>query len=141
MIIGEQTAEQIKLTIGAALVNTSGQALTMRVKGRDNVQGLPKVVEITAAEVEQSMKPKLMQIVGIVKSVLEEVPPELASDIIDKGIVMSGGTSLLKNLDKLLTQETGVACHVAEEPLLCVAKGTGIALDNLELYKRAISKR
>lgn len=139
LIIGEQTAEQIKLTIGQAL---GGEAVkTMRVKGRDNIQGLPKVVEVSSQEMEQAMKPKLMQIVGIVKSVLEEIPPELASDIIDKGIVMSGGTALLKNLDKLLTQETGVACHVAEEPLLCVAKGTGIALDNLDLYKRAISKR
>jgi len=83
----------------------------------------------------------LLQIIGMVKSVLEEIPPELASDIIDKGIVMSGGTALLKNFDKLLTKETGVPCHVAEDALLCVAKGTGIALDNLELYKRAISKR
>lgn len=140
LVVGEQTAEQIKLTIGRAIIG-SEEGLIMRVKGRDSVQGLPKTVEITAEEVNQAMKPKLMQIVGMVKAVLEEIPPELASDIIDKGIVMSGGTSLLKNFDKLLTQETGVACYVAEEPLLCVAKGTGIALDNLDLYKRAISRR
>ncbi|HBU22344.1 TPA: rod shape-determining protein, partial [Candidatus Beckwithbacteria bacterium] len=113
----------------------------MRVKGRDSIQGLPKSVEVTAEEIEEAIKPKLSQIVGMVKSVLEEIPPELSSDIIDKGIVMSGGTSLLTNLDKLLTAETGVPCHIAEEPMLCVARGTGIALDNLELYKRAISKR
>ncbi len=139
LIIGEQTAEQIKLSIGQALEGESGK--TMRGKGGDNVEGLRKGVAVNGQEMEQAMKPKLMQIVNIVKSVLEEIPPELASDIIDKGIVMSGGTALLKNLDKLLTAETGVACHVAEEPLLCVAKGTGIALDNLELYKRAISRR
>lgn len=147
LIVGEQTAEEIKISIGQAMADppspeaTARQGKPMQVKGRDSIQGLPKTVEVSAEEIEEAMRPKLMQIVNMVKSVLEEVPPELASDIIDKGIVMSGGTSLLKNLDKLLTKETGVPCHVAEEPLLCVAKGTGIALDNLDLYKRAISKR
>lgn len=159
LVIGEQTAEEIKISIGRAMEDEAvervqkGSGLeakasrtdpapkTLAVKGRDSIQGLPKTVEVSAEEIEEAMRPKLMQIVNMVKSVLEEVPPELASDIIDKGIVMSGGTALLKNLDKLLTKETGVPCHVAEEPLLCVAKGTGIALDNLDLYKRAISKR
>lgn len=141
LVVGEQTAEEIKLTIGRALASETDNLKPMLVKGRDSIQGLPKTVEVSAEEIEEAMRPKLMQIVSMVKSVLEEVPPELASDIIDKGIVMSGGTSLLKNLDKLLTRETGVPCHVAEEPMLCVAKGTGIALDNLDLYKRAISKR
>ena len=146
IIIGEQTAEEIKLTIGRALQDTSGQASSdvlkpMQVKGRDSIQGLPKTVEVTPEEIEEAIKPKINQIVGMIKTVLEEIPPELASDIIDKGVVMVGGTSLLRNFDKLLTQETGVPCHVAEEPLLCVAKGTGIALENLELYKRAVSKR
>ena len=170
LIIGDQTAEYVKLKIGRAMASADKKSVdrvqegsgfkakalktdpmikTLRkklakplsVKGRDSIQGLPKTIKITAEEVEEAIKPKLMKIVGMVKSVLEEVPPELASDIIDKGIVMSGGTSLLRNFDKLLTKETGVPCHVAEEPLLCVAKGTGIALDNLDLYKRAISKR
>ncbi len=141
LIVGEQTAEEIKISIGRAMASETDNLKPMQVKGRDSIQGLPKTVEVSAEEIEEAMRPKLMQIVNMVKSVLEEVPPELASDIIDKGIVMSGGTSLLKNLDKLLTKETGVPCHVAEEPLLCVAKGTGIALDNLDLYKRAISKR
>ena len=142
LIIGEQTAEEVKLTIGRAIAvnEEKPQPKTMRVKGRDSIQGLPKTVEVTVEEVEAALQPKLMQIVGTVKAVLEEIPPELSSDIIDKGIVMSGGTSLLRNLDKLLTEETGVPCHVAEEPMLCVAKGTGIALDNLQLYKRAVSK-
>ncbi len=141
LIVGEQTAEEIKILIGRALASETDNLKPMQVKGRDSIQGLPKTVEVSAEEIEEAMRPKIMQMVNMVKSVLEEVPPELASDIIDKGIVMSGGTSLLKNLDKLLTKETGVPCHVAEEPMLCVAKGTGIALDNLDLYKRAISKR
>jgi len=146
LIIGERTAEEIKLSLGRAMVDQEKAKLTegkqvMRVKGRDSIQGLPRVVEIGVEEVEEALRPRLMQIVAMVKSVLEEVPPELSSDIIDKGIVMSGGSSLLKNFDKLLTKETGVPCHVAEEAMLCVAKGTGIALDNLDLYKRAISRR
>ena len=163
LVIGDQTAETIKIKVGRAMPDVRGEGSelpvkvpnqktkgselrrssepTIEVKGRDSVQGLPKTVKVTATEVEEALKPKLMQIVSMVKSVLEEIPPELASDIIDKGIVMSGGTSMLKNFDKFLTKETGVPCHVADEALLCVAKGTGIALDNLDLYKRAISKR
>ena len=148
LVVGERMAEEIKINLGRAsseVETTNHEPRTtnqkMRVKGRDSIQGLPKSVEVTAEEIEEAIKPKLSQIVGMVKSVLEEIPPELSSDIIDKGIVMSGGTSLLTNLDKLLTAETGVPCHIAEEPMLCVARGTGIALDNLELYKRAISKR
>jgi len=141
LIIGEQTAEEIKLTIGRATEGEKDNLKPMQVKGRDSIQGLPKTVEVTPEEIEMAIKPKLNQIIGMVKGVLEEIPPELASDIIDKGIVMAGGTALLRNLDKLMTQETGVPCHVVEEPLLAVAKGTGVALENLDLYKRAISKR
>lgn len=131
LIIGEQTAEQLKVNFGRAIIGSdSDQEKFVAVKGRDNIQGLPKSVEIKVGEIEEAMRPKLNQIVNMVKSVLEEVPPELSSDIIDKGVVLTGGTALLKNFDLLLTQETGVPCHVAEEPLLCVAKGTGIALEN-----------
>ncbi|MCX6817082.1 MAG: rod shape-determining protein [Candidatus Beckwithbacteria bacterium] len=141
IIIGEQTAEEIKLNIGRALMSETDNLKPMLVKGRDSIQGLPKTVEVGPEEIEEAMRPKINQIVGMIKTVLEEIPPELASDIIDKGIVMVGGTSLLKNFDKLLTKETGVPCHVAEEPLLAVVKGTGIALENLDLYKRAVSRR
>lgn len=144
LIVGEQTAEHLKIDYGRAMAvdfgKTSEEKKTITVKGRDNIQGLPKIVQIEAGEIEAALKPKLSQIVAMVKSVLEEVPPELVSDIIDKGIVLSGGTALLKNLDRLLTQETGVPCHIAEEPMLCVAKGTGIALENLEFYRRALAK-
>lgn len=130
LIIGEQTAEQLKINSGRALPPQGEENKPLAVKGRDSIQGLPKSVEIRAAEIEEAMRPKLNQIIGMVKNVLEEVPPELSSDIIDKGIVLTGGTALLKDFDRLLTQATGVPCHVAEEPLLCVAKGTGIALEN-----------
>jgi rod shape-determining protein MreB len=141
--VGDQTAESIKINLGRAMPDEKNgdNVKPIIVKGRDTIQGLPKRITVTALEIEEALKPKLMQIVSMVKSVLEEIPPELASDVIDKGIVLSGGTAMLKNFDKLLTAETGVPCHVAEEALLCVAKGTGIALDNLDLYKRAITRR
>ncbi|MDP3888682.1 MAG: rod shape-determining protein [Candidatus Curtissbacteria bacterium] len=139
LIIGEQTAEEIKIRIGSALPLSKEE--TMEVKGRDSILGLPKMVLLTSNEVTEALKPVLSQIIGAVKGVLEDTPPELASDIIDKGIIMSGGTSLLRNFDRLMTQETGVPCHVAEEPLLCVVKGTGIALENIDLYKRSISQK
>lgn len=113
----------------------------MEVRGRDAVTGLPHMIELTSLEVTEAILPVLYQIIGAVKSVLEETPPELAADIIDKGIVMAGGTSTLRNLDKLMTKTTGVVCHVAEDALLCVVRGTGVALENIELYKRSISKR
>ncbi len=114
---------------------------TMEVRGRDTVTGLPRMVELTSAEIAESMTPILHLIVVTVKGVLEETPPELAADIIDKGIVMAGGTSLLRNFDKLMTSMTGVVCHVAEDPLLCVVRGTGVALENIELYKRSIGRK
>lgn len=147
LLIGERTAEEIKIQIGNAMVDSaSGEVLgekmrTMEVRGRDSIHGLPRTVEITDKEVSEAIRLTLGQIIQAVKGVLEQTPPELASDIIDKGIVLSGGTSLLRNLDKLMTAVTGVPCHVAENPLFCVAKGTGVALENIELYKRSISKR
>ncbi len=113
----------------------------MEVRGRDAITGLPRMLELTSSEVTEAMTPVLNQIVAAVKSALEETPPELAADIIDKGIVMAGGTSTLHNFDKLMTQMTGVVCHVAEDALLCVVRGTGVAIENIELYKRSISKR
>jgi len=139
MVIGEQTAEEVKIKIGSAL--PLGKEEVREVKGRDWVTGLPKMVTVSSTEITEAIRPVLSQIIGTVKGVLEETPPELASDIIDRGIVMSGGTALLRNLDKLMTSETNVPCHVAEEPMLCVVRGTGIALENIDLYKRAITRR
>lgn len=139
LIIGEQTAEEIKIKIGSATPLT--QEETLEVKGRDSILGLPKMVPINSSEVTTAIRSVLSQIIGVVKGVLEETPPELASDIIDKGIMMSGGTSLLRNFDKLMTQETGVPCHVAEDPLFCVVRGVGIALENIDLYKRSLGQK
>jgi rod shape-determining protein MreB len=147
LLIGETTAETIKIDIGNAVVReaTKDTAETkvksMEVRGRDNITGLPRTVVFDELQVNEAIKPVLMEIVKGVKEVLEQCPPELASDIIDKGIVMSGGTSLLTNFDKLMTDQTGVPCHVAEDSLLCVARGTGVAMENIELYKRSINKR
>ncbi|MDP1743523.1 MAG: rod shape-determining protein [Candidatus Amesbacteria bacterium] len=139
LLIGDTSAEGVKLTIGSATILPKEEF--MEVKGRDNVTGLPRAITISSTEVTEAIRPVLMQIVGAAKGVLEETPPELSSDIIDKGIVMSGGTSTLRNFDKLMTDLTGVPCHVAEEPLLCVARGTGVALENLDLYKKSITKK
>ena len=143
LIIGERTSEIIKLTIADAMPVEANKAkpITMEVRGRDAVNGLPRMIEITGPEITIAIGPALSQIVSAVKAVLEETPPDLAADIIDKGIVMAGGTSTLRNLDKLMTRETGVPCHVAEDALLCVVRGTGIAVENIELYKRSINRR
>lgn len=139
LLIGETTAEDVKLKLGSAMVLPKEE--TMEVKGRDYVTGLPKAIIISSTEVTEAIRPVLMLIVGAAKGVLEETPPELAADIIDKGIVMSGGTSALRNFDKLMTELTGVPCHVAEDPLLCVVRGTGIAIENLDLYKKSVTRR
>lgn len=139
LIIGERMSEEVKIQIGSAL--PLSKELKIEVRGRDSISGLPRMVEITSSEITAAMQNPLASIISAVKGVLEETPPELASDIIDKGIVLSGGTSQLRNLDKLMTQVTGVVCHIAEEPMLCVVRGTGVAIENIELYKRSISKR
>ncbi len=139
LIISDRMAEEVKIKIGSALPLDPKEK--MEIRGRDSLAGLPKTITVNSDEISEAISLPISQIVGAVKGVLEQTPPELASDIIDKGIVMSGGTSQLRNLDKLLTRETGVPCHVAEEPLLCVVYGTGIALENLDLYKRSIVRK
>lgn len=139
LLIGDTSAENVKIQIGSAIILPKEEA--MEVKGRDNVTGLPRAINISSTEVTEAIRPVLVQIIGAAKRVLEETPPELSSDIIDKGIIMSGGTSTLRNFDKLMTELTGVPCHVAEEPLLSVARGTGVALENLDLYKKSITKK
>lgn len=143
LLIGERTAEEIKIAIGNALIEdgVKSDAKKLEVRGRDSISGLPRTVELTEAQINEAITPVLMEIISAVKGVLEQTPPELASDIIDKGVVMSGGTSLLNNLDKLITKVTGVPCHVAEDSLLCVVRGTGVALENIELYKRSIARK
>lgn len=136
LLVGDRTAEDVKISIGSAL--PLPKEVTMEVKGRDVVTGLPRTVIVNSTELSRAMMPELMRIVQTVKQVLEDTPPELSSDIIDKGVVMTGGTANLRNFDTLLTREIGVPFHVAEDSLLCVARGTGIALENLDLYKRAI---
>jgi len=137
LLIGEQTAERIKIEIGDALA--SKEAKVMEVKGRDAVAGLPRTVQIDSREVTEAIRPPLMDMIGAIKGVLEQAPPELSSDIIDKGMVMSGGTALLRNLDKFITQETGVPAHVVEEPLFCVVKGIAVALENLEIFQKSVT--
>jgi len=138
LIIGERMAETIKITIATAVED---EPRSMEVRGRDAVTGMPRMITLTSKECVTAIMPVLHQIIGAVKAVLEDTPPELAADIIDKGIVMAGGTSTLRNLDKLMTQVTGVVCHVADDPLLCVVRGTGVALENIELYRRSVSRK
>jgi len=135
LAIGERTAEEIKILIGNALPE---KKQSIEIKGRDLLAGLPKIIRITSPEIAEAIREELHEIIRVIKTVLQETPPELAADIIDKGMILSGGGALLTNLDKLITQATDVPCYVADEPLLCVAKGTGVAVENLELYKKSI---
>ncbi len=139
LAIGERTAEEIKIEIGNALPQKEKE--TMEITGRDLINGLPKTVIITNNEVTEAISDRLWEIIRVVKNVLQKTPPELSADVMNKGMVLSGGGALLRNIDKLFTQATGVPCYVANEPLLCVAKGTGIALDNLEVYKKSIMSK
>ncbi len=136
LMIGERTAEEVKIQIGTAL--PLERELTMEVRGRDLIAGLPRTIPITSSEVMEAIEIPLQMLVAAVRSVLEQTPPELSSDIIDKGMVMSGGGSLLRNVDKLLTQVTGVPCHVAENSLNCVALGTGLALEHFDFFKKSL---
>jgi len=136
IIIGDRNAEEIKIKIGNALI--SDEDNFMEVRGRDLVSGLPKTIKITSNEITEAIQDELQEIIKAVKNVLQNTPPELSSDVIDRGMVLSGGGALLRNLDKLLSQATGVPCYVADDPLLCVAKGTGKVLDDLDLYKRSV---
>ncbi|MFA6106427.1 MAG: rod shape-determining protein [Patescibacteria group bacterium] len=136
LAIGERTSEDIKINIGSALYLED--KLTMEVRGRDLVTGLPRTITVKSDDVTEAIQNELEAIVNAVKRVLHDTPPELAADIMDKGIVLSGGSSLLRNIEQLVSRTTGVPAYVADDSLLCVAKGTGIALDNLDSYKRSI---
>ncbi len=133
LLIGEATAEQIKINIGDVLPEEPYE--TMEIKGRDLVTGIPKTITISSKEVQEAMKEPVELILQTIKQVLEETPPELSADIVDRGIVLSGGGALLRNLDKLIFKETGLEVKVAENPLFCVVLGAGKALDEIEIFK------
>ncbi len=138
LLVGERSVEEIKIKLANAIVGDDNR--TMEVKGRDSVTGLPRAIELSETEVNEAIQPILKAMISAIKEVFEATPPELASDIIERGIVLSGGTSLLKNLDSYITRETGVPAHVAEDPLFCVIRGVGVALENLELYKKSVGR-
>ena len=136
LAIGERTAELLKISIGSAMKVPEEEKINIR--GRDLATGYPKTIEITTNEITEAITEQLREIVQIIKSVLEITPPELCSDIMDKGIHISGGGALLKNIDKLITKVTGVPATIADDPLFCVARGRGIVLENLDIYKRNV---
>ena len=136
LAIGETTAEQIKKEIGCAMPLMS--EASMEVRGRDLSSGLPETITVTSSEIEEAMKESISKIVDVVKLTLEKTPPELASDIMEKGIVLAGGGALIKNLDKLISEKTDMPVYVAEEPLDCVVKGTGKTIEDLERLKTVL---
>ena len=136
LAIGERTAEDIKIKTGNAMPQIKEKYI--EVRGRDLIGGLPRTVRVSSNEITEAMNDELGEIINAIRRVLQETPPELAADIMDKGMVLSGGGALIKNLDKFITKTIGVPCYVADDALNCVAKGTGIALDNLDLYKKTI---
>ena len=137
LAIGERTAEEIKITIGNAMPQIKEKY--MEVRGRDLIGGLPRTVRVSANEINEAMKEELVEIISAVRKVLQETPPELSADIMDKGMVLSGRGALIRNLDKFITKTIGVPCYVADDALNCVAKGTGLALENLDSYKRIVT--
>ena len=134
--IGEKTAEEIKITVGSAL--PLEEELVMDIKGRDVLSGLPRTTEIRTNEVVRAIGRELREMVKAIKDVFQETPPELAADIIDGGIIMTGGTSQLRNFPELVRRRSGVKAHLADQALFCVATGTGIALEHLDTYKRTV---
>lgn len=136
LAIGDRTAEEIKISIGSALPKQHTEEFELR--GRDLTTGLPKNITVQTNEITNAISEQLKEVVFTVKAVLRETPPELSADVMDKGMIITGGGALLQNLDELITEATGVPAYVAEDPLLCVVKGTGLALENLEMYKRSV---
>ena len=168
LAIGEQMAEEVKIKIGTALPEKNFKPLisaqeiikskkgekngssikkeeaterVMEIRGRDLISGLPKTIKISSDEIAEATFDIISEIIHAIKTVLRDTPPELSADIIDKGMILSGGGALLRNLPKRISQETGVPCFMADEPLLCVVRGTGIILENLDLYKKSIMSK
>jgi len=140
LIIGERTAESIKMEIGSAFIDEddSGKERTAEVKGRDFQTGMPRIIRVGEKSINKALQKPLRQMLEGIKEVLNQTPPELASDIVDKGIVLSGGSSLIRNIDRYITYHTGVSSFVVEDPLFCVIRGVGMAIENLDSYKNAI---
>ncbi len=134
--IGVHTAEEIKIVVGSTMY--IAKPLTVDIKGRDLITGLPRMVNVSSDDVTEALQHDLNLLNNAIKEVLHKTPPELSADVMDKGIILTGGSALLRNLDELITQATGVPTYVADEPMFCAAKGTGIALENIESYKRSI---
>lgn len=141
LLIGERTAEQIKMTLGSAMEYEGENNDTMEVKGRNLVDGLPKNIDVSAADVREALSDQLYQIVDTIRTTFEKTPPELAADIIDKGIILTGGGARLKNIDKLITAETGMGARVAPDPLDCVALGIGKKIENNLTFDTYVFKR
>ncbi len=137
VLIGERTAESIKIEIGSAL--PLDRPITMQVRGRDQVAGLPRTIEVNSHEITDAIQEPLDAVVNATRAVLADTPPELSSDIIDKGMVMTGGGSMLRRINELLTEVTGVPCYVADQPANCVAIGTGLAIEHLDLLHDSLS--
>jgi len=136
LAIGDKTAEEVKIKVGSAVILE--EELALNIKGRDFVTGLPRSAQVSTNEIVKAINLELREIIKAIKDVLQETPPELSADIIDQGIIMTGGTSQLRNLPELVYRRTGVRAYLAEGPLYCVAKGTGIALEHLDVYKKSI---
>lgn len=136
LVIGQPTAEAVKIKIGSAL--PMKKELSLEVSGCDSISGLPESMMVSSSDITSALREPINEIIASLKSVLQKTPPELAADIMDKGIVMTGGGSELRGIDKLFTKITGVPCQTAEDPMLCVAKGTGVAIDNLEAFKKSV---
>ena len=139
LAVGERTAEKIKIKLGSALPRE--EDISLKIQGRDLVAGLPKFIEINGNEVTEAISEQLREIIQAIKNVLQATPPELVADIMDKGMILSGGGALLQDLDKLIMETIGVSCRLAKEPMLCVAKGAGLALEHLDIYKRSIMSK
>lgn len=139
LLIGDKASEDVKKNVGSAF--TIAKEEFLEVKGRDSISGLPKTIIVNSTEVSHCIQSPLSQIVSAIRGVLEQTPPELSSDIIDKGLVLSGGSSQLRNLDSFISQATAVPAHVADEPLLCVVRGAAFAMDNLDLFSKSVTKR
>ncbi len=140
LLIGERTAERIKIEVGAALLDAQVQLQSVEVKGRDLVTGVPKTISLTSQEVNEALLETIASIVDVVRVALENTPPELSSDLVDKGITLAGGGSLLRGIDRLLARVTGLPVFVAEDPLFCVVKGVGKVLEDLDLFREALMK-
>ena len=137
-LIGERTAEIIKMEIGTVMHDTISEAI--EVKGRDLLTGVPKTITLTSQEVHESLLETISNIVQVVREALENTPPELSSDLVDKGIVLAGGGALLRGLDRLLSYETGLPVRIAQDPLFCVVNGAGKVLEELDFFKDALMK-